>query len=108
MGRRVDAGDRYAEAQVDVVLGVPLLRVDVDRLPFGFAEQVVLRQGRPLIRPFALRADKDERAVEALRPERLRRFRPGEARSGDHVCHFCAHGRLLCSGVARARRVAAS
>ena len=39
VGCRVDACDRDAEAQVDVVLGVPLRRMEVDRLAFGLAEQ---------------------------------------------------------------------
>src|SRR4029450_10492322 len=46
--RRIDPGDPGAEAQFDVVLGVPGPRVDVDRLPVGLAQQVVLGYRRAL------------------------------------------------------------
>lgn len=39
---RVERGDRRPQAQFDVVLGVPLGRVDVDLLPCVLAHQVAL------------------------------------------------------------------
>ncbi len=89
--RRIDAGDADAKAQVDAVLGVPRPRVDVDDLPFDLAQQVVLRQRRPLVRPFGLLADQDERAVEPLLAQRLRGLGPGQARPRYHVRRARVH-----------------
>jgi len=101
-------GDRDPEAQVDVVLGIPVLRMDVYSLPFGLAEQVILGQGRTLVGPFVLLADHDQRAVEALPAQRLRCFRAGEARPDDQVRRVHGHGQLPCCRPDRSRRVAAS
>ena len=87
----VDAGDRGAESQVDVVLAVPVPRMDVDRVAFGLARQVVLGQRRPLVGPFVLVADQHDRAVESLGAQRLRGLGPGQARSGDNKRFICGH-----------------
>ena len=66
---RVDRGDPRAEAQVDVLLGVPLRRVHERRL--GPALQVVLRQRRPLVRHVLLGAEEHDAPVEPLGAQRL-------------------------------------
>ena len=45
----VDARDRFTQTEVDVVLGVPLRRLDVRRLATLLALEVALRQGRALV-----------------------------------------------------------
>ncbi len=42
MPRPVNRGDRSAETQAYIVLGIPVSRVNIDRLPFGLANQVAL------------------------------------------------------------------
>ena len=94
--RAVDAGHRDAEAQLDAVVGVPRRRVDVDRVAFGLAEQVVLGQGRPLVRPFGFVPDQHDRAVEPFPAQGFRGLGPGQSRPGDHVCTAPAHIPLSC------------
>jgi hypothetical protein len=77
VGRAVDPGHRLTEAQLHAVVGVPRLRVDVDRLAFGLAQQAVLGERRPLIGSFGLVPDQHDRAVEAFAAQGLRGLRPG-------------------------------
>ena len=80
----VDAGDGHAHPQVDVVLGVPLHRVHVDRVALVVAEQVSLGQRRALVREFWLGAEEHDLAVEALVAQRLGGLGPGQAGARDH------------------------
>jgi hypothetical protein len=94
--RAVDAGYGDAEAQLDAVIGVPRRRVDVDRVAFGLAQQVVLGQGRALVRPFGLIPDQHDWAVEPFLAQGLRGLGPGQPCPGDHVCAAPAHFPLSC------------
>src|SRR5215472_5533237 len=81
----IDAGDLGAEAQVYVVLGVPRLRVDVDRVPVSLADQVVLGQRRSLVWPLGLVADQHDRPAKPLLAQGLGGLGTGQARPHDHV-----------------------
>ena len=65
----VEGGRVHAKSQVDVVLGVPLAGMDERVLEGVVAQQVPLRQGRPLVRRVVLRADEHHRPVVPLLPQ---------------------------------------
>ena len=88
----VEGGDRRRRAQLDVVGGVVVVPMDGGDVEAGFAPQVGLRQWRALVRTGRLLAEQDHPAVEAFGAQRLRRFRPGQARSHDHERRACRHG----------------
>src|SRR5438270_13878679 len=58
----------------------------VSLLALGVAAQVLLGQGRALIRPLGLRADEDHASVEAALAQLLGRLGAGEARADDYEC----------------------
>ncbi len=89
----VDRRHLHPRPEVDVVLGVPALRVDERLLPLGLAHQVVLGQRWPLVRPVLLRAEQHDPAVEAVLAQRLDRLRPGQT-GPDHDVRLAAlsHG----------------
>jgi hypothetical protein len=63
---RVDGADRGGGTQLDVVVGVELLRVQIEAVAVGLAAQVGLGERRTLIRPLALLANQQKSAIEAL------------------------------------------
>ena len=65
------------------MLGVPVLRMDEDRLPLGPALEVVLGQRRPLVGSVRLVADQGDPPVVALLAQRLGRQGSGEAGADD-------------------------
>ena len=69
--------------QLDVVARVPV-RAWTQALSRVLAEQVALRQRRPLVRTLGLLADQHDPAGEALRAQGLGRLGAGQRRADDH------------------------
>ena len=88
-GGAVDRGNRSAQPQVDVVLGVPGAGVDEDRVAFVLAQQVALGQRGALVRALRLVAEEHDLAVEPLVAERLGRLRARQPAAHDHECRHC-------------------
>ena len=81
---RVDRDDRgMPRAQVDVVLGVPVVGMHERLVEFGLALQVVLGQRRPLVGQVGLGAEERDAAGEALVAQRLDGLGAGQAGSDD-------------------------
>ena len=79
LGAGVEVHDRCARAHLDVVLGVPALRVDERRRPVLAAAQVALRQRRAVVGRVHLAGDEDDRAVEAAGAQLRGGVRGGDA-----------------------------
>lgn len=86
-----DRRDRGAQAQVDVVLGVPRGRMDIDGVTLVLAQQIALRQRRAFVGVLALLSEQHDGAVEVLFPEGLCCLRTGQAGSDDDACCVRAH-----------------
>ena len=72
-----------AAAQVDVVLGVPLLGVDDGVVELGLAGEVALRQRRPLVGQLVLGGEQGDRPVVPLLAQRLGGLGAGQAAADD-------------------------
>ena len=79
------------QPQVDVVLGVPALRVHERRVALGLALQVALRQRRALVGAVRLGAEQDQAPVEPLGAQRLHGLGPGQAGPDDGEGAGVAH-----------------
>lgn len=89
---RVDGAHGRAEQQVDVVVGVPVLGVDVDRLAVLLAQQIALGQRGPDVGPLPFVTDDEEAAVVAAFAQGLHGRARGQAASDDHKGIHTRHG----------------
>ena len=87
----VQTGGAHPGPELDVVLGVPAGVVHASLLALGAAEQVALRQRRPLVGHLRLAGDQDDAPVEALRAQGLGRLRAGQPTADDHLCRHGSH-----------------
>jgi hypothetical protein len=77
--------------ELDVVLRVPLAGGQLEVAGLGLSPQVVLGQGRALVRRVAFRADHDQASVEAAVPDRGRRRTAGQPGADDHEGSLTRH-----------------
>ncbi|MCY1236048.1 hypothetical protein D9M72_486840 [compost metagenome] len=80
----VDGGDRHAQAEVDVVLGVPGVRCHRDGVLSRFAQEVFLGQRRAEIRVVQFGADEADPAPVAFAAQGAGCGGASQARAGDH------------------------
>jgi hypothetical protein len=91
VGAAIDRGDRGVEAELDLVLGVPVRGVHVDGVAAGAALEVSLGQRWPLVRPVWLGAEQDDASIEAFDAQRFGGLRPGQSRADDGERAWIAH-----------------
>jgi hypothetical protein len=79
----MDGDDIDTAAQVDLVLGVPVLGVHDRVRELGVAGEVALRQWRSLVGQLVLTGEQGDRTGEALGAEGLGRLGAGESAADD-------------------------